>query len=174
MYGEEQQVPEVVVVDENGEQVEVPQEEQEAIRSTRFNSSNLCFIEGGVTGEAAASQVFKRRDDARKAAEEKARKSAETELSVQQRREEAAGSADMVKRIVREKGWATGGRGQLTGVLMKAALLELDKSSSSAKNNTDLIALVKAALLWKEELGCFAADAPAEPAQPPPPPVQPE
>eukprot|EP00961_Rhodomonas_salina_P162136 2184090-Rhodomonas_salina.1 len=33
LYGEEQQEPEVVVYDDNGERVELPQEEQDAIRS---------------------------------------------------------------------------------------------------------------------------------------------
>eukprot|EP00961_Rhodomonas_salina_P119903 1613541-Rhodomonas_salina.1 len=47
LYGEEQQAPEFVVYDDNGERVELQQEEQEAIRSSCFNSGNLYYLEGG-------------------------------------------------------------------------------------------------------------------------------
>ncbi len=97
----------------------------------------------------------------------------EKERTQQMQRQEADGSVNAVKAIVRELGWITGGRGTLTGALMHAALLETGHQAPGNEKGTDLVLRLKAALLWSEEAARFAAD-PLQQAIHPPPPSVPE
>eukprot|EP00961_Rhodomonas_salina_P268021 3621482-Rhodomonas_salina.1 len=54
LYGHtNERAQEVEVLDADGNHIEVLEEEAAAIGATRFNSSVVCFIEGGVTGSRA-------------------------------------------------------------------------------------------------------------------------
>ncbi len=59
LWGQEE-ATEVVILDEDGQRVELDPEEEHTICSTCFNSSGVWNMDGGVTGQQGAAAIFQR------------------------------------------------------------------------------------------------------------------